>query len=459
MQRQAFAALLLLSFASMGAPSPGSEWKAGAARVNITPHGSMWLSGYAGRNKPAEGKLHDLWAKALAVEDAEGRRAVLVTMDLVGIGRRLSQEVCGQIERQLKLPRAAIVLAASHTHTGPVVAGNLEPMYEFDAHQRKMVDDYTAQLSKDLVAVAVQAAEDLQPAELSWGVGTAGFAVNRRNNPEGQVVQRRKKGELAGPVDHDVPVLVVRGIDGRLRALAAGYACHATVLNDYRYSGDWPGAAQIELERRHPGALVLYWAGCGGDQNPLPRRSVALATRYGQEFADAVDAVVAAPLKPIAPALAMKYNEIPLAFGVLPTRAELQSQTSDPATAGRWARHMLATLHRAGSLPTTYPYPIQVWRLGDDLAWLFLGGEAVVDYSLELKLEHGQDRTWVASYSNDVMGYIPTRRVLDEGGYEGAEARFPYGLPARWSRRVEEQILAAVRQLVAETPSGLPSKR
>jgi hypothetical protein len=91
-----------------------------------------------------------------------------------------------------------------------------------------------------------------------------------------------------------------------------------------------------------------------------------------------------------------------------------------------------------------------VWKLGDELTWIFLGGEAVVDYSLRLKTELGLGKTWVASYSNDVMGYIPSRRVLGEGGYEGGLARYPYGLPAAWDAKVEEQIVAKVHVLATQ---------
>jgi hypothetical protein len=441
--------LLILLASLLAPPARADHWQAGAARLNITPHELLWLSGYAARDKPAQGKLHDLWAKALALEDAHGRRAVLITMDLVGIGRDLSKKVCAEIQRRFDIPRASIVLNASHTHTGPVVAGNLEPMYDLDATQRKLVDDYAAELTKNLVNVAGDALQNLKPAKLSYGAAEATIAVNRRNNPEGQVPKLRADHKLAGPVDHDVPVLAVHDADGALIAVAAGYACHATVLADYRYSGDWPGAAQLAIEARHPGAVALYWAGCGGDSNPLPRRSVALVRKYGDQFADAVDRALASPRTPLEPKLQTAYREIDLPFGELPSRAELQAQTTEPATPGQWARRMLADLDRNGALPSGYPYPIQLWRLGDKLNWIFLGGEVVVDYSLKLKAESGRDHTWVAAYSNDVMGYIPSRRVLDEGGYEGGGARLPYGLPALWDPRVEDLIHAAVRDQIA----------
>jgi neutral ceramidase len=100
-------------------------------------------------------------------------------------------------------------------------------------------------------------------------------------------------------------------------------------------------------------------------------------------------------------------------------------------------------------LKATYPYPVQLWRLGSEVRWYFLGGEVVVDYSLRINQELGGRGVWVASYANDVMGYIPSRRVLAEGGYEGGEARFVYGLPATWSPEAERQIMEAVRKLDA----------
>ena len=124
----------------------------------------------------------------------------------------------------------------------------------------------------------------------SWrgAIGTATFAVNRRNNKEADVPKLREAGELKGPVDHDVPVLAVRDAEGQ----AAGRRLRLRLPRDGAERstsgrGDYPGFAQIELEKAHPGAVALFWAGCGGDQNPLPRRTVDLAEKYGKQLADA----------------------------------------------------------------------------------------------------------------------------------------------------------------------------
>jgi neutral ceramidase len=430
-------------------------WKAGVAKVNITPEHLMWMSGYAARTKPAEGKLHDLWAKALVLEDPDGRRGVLVTMDLVGIPRDLSIAVCGELKKRYGLPREAVILSVSHTHTGPVIRHNLDDMFDLDETQRKLISDYTQSLRGKLVAVVGEALRRVAPAQLAWGNGQATFAVNRRNNKEADVPQLRSAGQLKGPVDHDLPVLSARDAQGHLRVIVCGYACHATVLNFYLWSGDYPGFAQLDLEKAHPGTVALFWAGCGGDQNPLPRRSVARAREYGRQLADGVEAVLNKAMKPISGNLTAAYTEIDLPFGEQPTREELIKDSTDKnrALATR-ARHLLQELNRGAALPRTYPYPVQAWQLGRDLTFIALGGEVVVDYSLRLKKELGPERTWVAGYSNDVMAYIPSLRVLKEGGYEGGGAMIYYGLPAAWGPHVEERIVAAVHEQVKKLGSG-----
>jgi neutral ceramidase len=420
-------------------------WKAGVAKVNITPEKPMWMSGYGARNKPAEGKLTDLWAKALVLEDPRGQRGVLITMDLVGIDRELSRAVCDELKKKHGLPREAIILSVSHTHCGPVVGGNLSAMYDLDAKQQKLVTDYALTLRKKLVQAADEALAKLVPVTLSWNIGQADFAVNRRNNKEAEVPKLKEAVQLRGPIDHDVPVLAVKDKNQKPLAIVFGYACHATVLSFYQWCGDYPGFAQANLEQMYPGAVALFWAGCGADQNPLPRRTVELAEKYGTELSNSVANVLKDRMKPIAGDLRMSYAEIDLPFAELPTREKLAEDARDKNkfVASR-ARLLLKQLEKDGSLRRAYPYPIQVWGVGSDLDWVTLGGEVVVDYALRLKKENGAGKTWVMGYANDVMAYIPSLRVLKEGGYEGGGAMVYYGLPTVWGPRVEELIVAGV---------------
>lgn len=426
--------------------SADSNWQAGAATANITPAQSMWMSGYGGRDHPAEGKLTDLWAKALVLEDTAGVRLAAVTLDLVGLDRQTELAIRTRIESEHGIPLANSALFSSHTHTGPVVASNLRAMYRIDDEQWALVDEYAERLIDDVVAAVGDAINDLEPARLSSATGLADFAVNRRNNREPDVPMLREMGLLKGPVDHDVPVLAVR-CGEELKAVVFGYACHATVLSFYQWSGDYPGFAQIAVEEQHPGTIAMFWAGCGADQNPLPRRTPELAMEYGGRLAAAVDEVLQNEMDPISGDLAAAYSEIDLNFATLPTREDLEAklESADRFDVGL-AEHLLKQWDANGELSQTYPYPIQTWRLGDGPTWITLGGEVVVDFSLRLKMELGPDNVWVAGYANDVMAYIPSLRVLREGGYEGATAMRYYGQPAPWAEDVEDLIIDEVHR-------------
>ena len=444
--------LNVLSFHDSARAAEG--WRAGAAKTIITPAAPMWMAGFASREHPAEGTGTELWAKALVLEDAAGRRGVLLTLDLVGIDRATSQSICAKLMKTHGLTRDQIVLNCSHTHSGPVVAKNLGPLhYELISDdQKKLVDAYARFMEERVISVVDDATKQLAPALVSWGSGLATFATNRRNNPQPKAAELRERGQLRGPVDHDVPVLAVRSPDGMLRAVAFGYACHATVLSDYQWSGDYPGYAQLALEKLHPDAVALFWTGCGGDQNPLPRGTRELAQQYGQTLANSVEAVLGAPMPVVEPNLATSYQEIDLPLDKLPTKDELSrdAQSENKYTASR-ARMLLKDLEAGHALPQSYPYPIALWKLGGDVRWVFLGGEVVVDYALRLKGELDGRKTWVAGYSNDVPAYIPSKRVLTEGRYEGGDAMVYYGLPARWAPEVEQRIVAEVhRQATAK---------
>ena len=217
-----------------------------------------------------------------------------------------------------------------------------------------------------------------------------------------------------GPVDHDVPVLRVDDQHGKLRAVVFGYACHNTTAQIFmQFSGDYAGFAQAWLESHHPGATALFMAGCGGDANPYPRGTIELARQHGEELAAAVEKVLAGELQPVRAPLKTAYEEFPVAFATPPGREELQAQLrTTMCIIANWAGAMLKILDRDGHLPSEYPYPLEIWQFGQDLTFVALAGEVVVDYDLRLKKELGAEKLWVAAYCNDVFAYIPSLRVL-----------------------------------------------
>lgn len=418
--------LSVLTFFSAGASVDNKEngWKAGVAKVNITPQKAMWMRGYGFRDRPSDGTLHDLWAKTLVLEDGSGKRAVLITLDLCIIQKSFSDEIRDRIQKKYKLDRSQIILSLSHTHSGPIIRGEGEHHYKkLNQGERKDIERYSNWLESQLTKIVGEAIKTMTPVQLSSGSGVSRIGVNRRNNNEKKLDQL---DELKGPVDHSVPVIKVETKkDKELLAVVFGYACHATVLNTYKWSSDYPGLAQEAIEKTYPGATALFFAGAGADINPLPRRTVNLAVQYGNSLAAAVSRVLDEPMKELQANLTTKYSEIDLDYTALP--AESNNNTA-----------------RTG----IYPYPIQVWRIGEQNL-VTLGGEVMVDYAISLKKIFGQD-LFVMAYANAVMGYVPSARVLREGGYEGTKALNSNDGPSVWKANVESLIISEVLNLAEQ---------
>jgi len=424
-------------------------WKIGAAKTIITPDQPMFMAGYGSRKTPSEGKRTDLFAKALVLEDAKGHRGLVITLDLVGIDRIATAAICKELKEKLGFERNQIALCTSHTHSGPVVGKNLGPLhyYVLDSKQQKLIDAYAIVLQKKIVAAVGKAIESMAPARVQTGSGKATFAVNRRDNVQSKAEELRAKGTLVGPSDHDVPVLTVREPEsGEIRAILFGYACHATTVGFNEWNGDYPGYAQAALEKSHPGAVALFWAGCGADQNPLPRRTVEYAEKYGAELAASVDSVIRGTMPVLKPTLSTSYEEIEAPLAKLPTRQENgeKLKSTNRFEVAR-AKLLQRQFEKKGELIGAYPYPIGHWKLGEQIDFVILGGEVVIDYALRLKREMTGPNTWVAGYSNDVMAYIPSLRVLKEGGYEGGGSNVYYGLPGLWDESVEDLIIKTVK--------------
>lgn len=399
------------------APHVPATWKVGVATAKVTPQKMLFMAGYAARKKPAEGKVQDLFAKVLALQDEQGNRLVFVTLDLIGVPQLMRHAVAERVEKEYQIPPANLVMNASHTHSGPSL--RTTPLTEADKENPKARDswDYTQQLQNDIVATIGKALADMQPARITWNKARCGFAMNRRRDyslpPDHPNANKAPNPD--GPVDHEVPALRIEAPDGSLRATLFGYACHNTSLGFYNFCGDYAGYAQQFLQEHRPGFTALFLMGCGADQNPYPRRSdvvpgitdLELAMQHGRSLSNAVEMALTVNPRPVAGPIRAAYEEIKLSY----------------AKPGK----------------EDHDYPVQVIKIGNDLTLITLGSEVVVDYSLRFKREFaGAAGIWVAGYSNDYTGYVPSLRVLKEGGYEAA---------AGWAESVEDRIANKVHDL------------
>lgn len=395
------------------------------------------MAGYATRATAATGVAMPLHAKALALEH-DGRWFVLVTVDLLGVTAAMRQRIGATLSRTHHLGAEAWMLAASHTHCGPVVDDQLSVAYDLDAGQRNAIAEYTSSLEATITGLVGGALERLEPVGLAYGEGHATFGANRR----AQFLP-------PGPVDPAVPVLRVTRADLRPLAIVFGYACHNTTLQAAmtEFHGDYAGVAQRALELRYPEAQAMFLAGCGADVNPSPRGTLALVEQHGTALADAVD-VALGQVRPIEGNASAGFELVDVPFAAVPDRAGwLARQRSADVYVRRHATLMLDRLNRDGTLERAHVEPVQVWRLGG-LTLVALGGEVVTDYALRLKREHSSARLWVAAYCNDVSCYVPSGRVLQEGGYEGGGAMIYYGRPGPFDTSVEPRIVTTAGRLM-----------
>lgn len=428
-------------------------WQAGAAKADITPTESVPLAGYGGKTRMSQRIEHAIWLKALALKDDSGATSVLVTADLVGLSDKMIAVIAKNAAEKHHIPRERLILNTSHNHSCPVTEDVLWLYYEFTPEEAAAKDRYTQMVYAKYDEVIGKAIAALAPADLSYELGLAGVAVNRRRSrgPESRA--------LGGQVDQDVPVITVKaGTD--LKAIVFGYSCHTTALGGLSINGDYAGFAQLVLEKTFPGSVAMFVQNCGGDANPLPRirgkstdaEATGLASKYGDILAEAVRQVVVGTMKPLAGPIraAMSETELFLQPGI-PLDELKQRVPNLTAMPKREFEHFIRQYETLGSPPDRVKYPVQVWQFGADLTFIALTGETVVDYSLKFKAAHGWNNTWVCGYNNDLTSYVPSLRVLKEGGYEGVTGMFEYGHRAPYTETVEDQITKKVEELVKAT--------
>jgi len=432
--------ILLSMFLTPLALLAADSRQVGAASVDITPDYPVRLSGYGGRRLPNTGISQHIYAKALAIGSDEEGPAVLVTVDNCGVPASMRGEVLRRLGTKSQVSGERFAICSSHTHCAPMLIGVLPNLFSMDipAEHLPAIERYTRELTANIEKVALAALADRKPATLAWSVGKVGFAANRRASP-------------LKPIDHDLPVLRVTGADGKVRAIFTSYACHCTTIGIDEIHGDWAGCAQEALQREFPGAIALTALGCGADQNPNPRRTMELVKQYGEDLGAEAKRLALGEMKPLNGPVKCNTKQIELAFGTLPTREEWQklSESKTPAIAYHATKN-LARINRGEKIPTHLPYLVQTWSFGGDLAMVFLPGEITVDYSLRIKREFDRARMWVNGYANDVPCYVPSRRVLDEGGYEGAGAMVYYDRPTKFAPDVEERIMQAVHEVTPQ---------
>lgn len=413
----------------------------GVARVDITPREPVVLAGYGGRTTEHEGIDTRLWARALVI--GADNPVAIIAIDNCGVPASVTEQLAERLAPH-GIPSDRFIVAATHTHNAPnlvgyapvVWAGRLTP--EQEAHMR----DYTAFAILQMETAVVSALKNREPMKLAWTRGRASFGGNRRVLTDGQ--WSGFGFQRSGPVDHNLPVMTARDDRGRIRMIWSNYACHCTTVGSRnRVGGDWAGFANEAIEREYSDAVSLITIGCGADIGPQPSGSLELARQHGDSIADSIKQLLSDETTPLLAEPIVVSRTIQLPLEPPRDRAYWEEQFRSDGFNRQLAKAMLERMDGDGEIKQTVDYPMTTWQFGDQLAIVFLAGEVVVDYSVRLNQALDWSRLWITAWADDVPGYIPSRRILQEGGYEADFSQVYYEQPGRYAPEIEELLVSS----------------
>lgn len=427
-------------------------WKAGFADADITPKPGLPVmpSGFA-NSRIMEGAESPLLAQALALEAADGRRAVLFTADLLGFGRITVDAVRHKVRKAHGIPEENVCFSASHTHWAPAV----------NFRTGSAIGDvnvwYLAFLETTLLELADRALKNLAPAEVAYGSTEAQIGMNRRL-PGQQGIQWAPYP--AGSYDRHTPILRVRRVASPRQVLVIGHACHPTSMGNLnQWSPDYPGAMRRKLEADLEDCRTMFVNGSGADAKVVHRdpatgrhefsASLERSHEAGLALARAILERLRAgpPLEPLDARLgaALVRGKLPLQEG--PSQEEIERMALDGRITGAttwWARKMLAF----PDARRDFDYAVQAWQLGE-LTIVAMEGEVCADWGAFARSLPTTRHSMTIGYANEVSSYIPTARLIQEGGYESDLSHKIYLLPGRFDPRMELEVTALLRRAVA----------
>ena len=459
-QRYASAIGLFIAL-SMVNPVQGGDnkiFQIGLAQKDISPELPIRTAGYAARNKPSDKIDCPLKMQAVAFKPEQGSPFIIVTLDNCELSREYVSPVITELESQFKLSPGSIMILPSHTHSAPIMESTLEGMYKLSDDELAKIKAYGQFVLTSIGDVVKKALEDVKPYSLEYGVGTASFAMNRRSFREDGASTFAENRD--GPVLHHVPVLKISQTN-QVKAILFGYSCHGTSIHGddfYTVSPDYMGYARMHLESVYPGAMAVYITGMGADINPVPRGALLWAKRHGLELAGAVATVLNQPMKPIRGNVAWGYQELALPLMDPPQKAQIEADAAgkDVYIQAR-AQKYQKMVAEGKPLPTTVRVPIAAVKLGEDLTFLAMAGEVVVDYAIKFNRIFQEKNPWVIGYAYEVPCYIPSIRILKEGGYESESSLIYYGIYGPFQPKIESQIVQSMTKLV-DSLNSQPSK-
>jgi dienelactone hydrolase len=433
------------------------RWRVGYAEADITPaSGEAMLAGF-GQSRQVAGTLAPLRAQALAFEDGKGHRALVITADVLGFGRGSVDVLRRKIEKAHGIPASAVCLNASHTHWGPAINHGMN----FALGGLNVW--YIGRLEETLLSLAGKALSNVAPSRVEYGACEVHIGMCRRVSSE--------RGEIGwgpnpkGSYDPHTPVLRITRAQSPKQIVLVGHACHPTSTGTTNaWSPDYPGAMRRKLESALEDSRALFVQGCGGDAKVVFTNEATGKIEFaadpkqseiaGEKLATGVLAYLSkGELISLDAELETQLVSGSLSLQAPRRREQIEEMANaNPRNSSTWwARQSLAYPDNRRSLP----YEVQVWRLGD-LTAVALEGEVCADWGPMVRGLAKTRHAMAIGYANEVPGYIPTARIIREGGYEGDTSHMAYFLPAPFEPRMEVELTTLVERALGR---GVPAAR
>lgn len=429
-----------------------NTYSVGIYKTDITPPVGIQLAGFAGRKEKSTGIYHDLRAVAVAIDDGVSP-VIIVGADLLGFYDK-TDRLRERIFEITGVPTERIILNGSHTHCGPAI--RYQDMLRFGP----LDHDYLDEMVRNIAHAVQQAWNTRVPARLHIGVGQCNFATCRRKpDPDNPAkVLRTMLPYREGVADHEAPVITVASPDGELRAVIYSYACHPTSRGGLLIGADYPGYAHDYIEQQFPGVTACFLQGCGADQKPEPpdpnadvfgSRTIEEVRALGDELGGAVcGAISEGALQTVTGPVTASQISLDLETEPLDRQMVKAGLDSEDFLVREWAEYHTARIQAALPEVRTVPFNLQTVRFGSSLAIVTLAAEATVEYGLYFKRElrkHFAD-VLVLGYTNNIVGYIPVKRQIPEGGYCVLSANQIHKRTGPYVADTEDRIHAAVHQ-------------
>lgn len=414
----------------------------GVSKILITPVPGIDLAGFGRPGRKASGVHDDLFLSSMAIESAN-KRVLLICADIIGFDRDFARLLKKEISNKYGFSEEEILLGASHTHSGPQTMKNMLCAGEED-------NEYMEFLKERALLSVKSAMEGMNAADIYYGVTKCHIGVNRRRITDGVL---EFAPDETGITDDDVTVLKIIE-DGTVKAVLYNYTCHPSIIDSDDISSDYPGRTRHEIEEAFGKDVVVFFLqGFCGDirARTIENREFRAGTwedvdGLGFTLGESIVDLCGKPMKKLQVSISSRLLDISLPLAALPKKRKLAGILKNGTVCEKvWAEKLL--LHY-GALQRSVPFTIQRITLGNVFHIVAMSGEVCVEYAKYIKQSDGKKIFIAAGYSNGVVGYIPTGRMLEQGGYEPVESTLYYSLPSCFEKSVEKVVLGAINSIL-----------